>query len=657
MIKLKGSLFFASLVSLFFISCTYPIQIDTQRVSPVVSPKESTVLEQDKKESSVIEQDNRESITLEDKGKEETPVSIAKEEDITPQTIVKVENVSQGKEALQVPPIEEFPSGEKDVGVKTDTDKEIKEGSESKEGVSATRNQEQEKTDEALELLTQSQNLWEKGDLDSALGLLDEAYSLIIDLDGDPDISWQKDDLRFLIAKRILEIYTSRSSVATGHQSEMPLAMNADVQKEIKLFQSSEKSFFISSYKRSGLYRPMIVKKLKEAGLPEELSWLPLVESGFKIRALSRARALGLWQFIPSTGYKFGLKRDVWIDERMDPEKATIAAIAYLKKLHEIFGDWYTVLASYNCGEGRVLKVISRQHMNYLDNFWDLYRQLPRETARYVPRFIATLHIIKDPAKYGINLEEALEEPIPYETVKVKKSMKLKDIAGNLNISGSTIELLNSELRYKITPDTEYGLNIPMGLREKFALVVDKIPKAKKPGSGYVRHKVRRGEALSVIARRYKTSVRAIVAANHLRSKHTIRAGRWLKIPSRGYKVYKTKTSKPTVRMASGKITKYRVKKGDSLWLLARRFNTTISEIKKLSSLKRSSLYVGQVIKIRNGHYVKTHSSSKTYTVKRGDCLSVIAKRNKISLARLLKLNKFNMKTILYPGQTIIVRE
>ena len=116
------------------------------------------------------------------------------------------------------------------------------------------------------------------------------------------------------------------------------------------------------------------------------------MESGFKIQAYSRARALGLWQFIPSTGYKFGLSRDEWVDERMDVEKSTQAAIAYLKELHGMFGDWLTVLAAYNCGEGRVLRVISRQHINYFDRFWDLYNQLPRETARYVPR-LSLIHI------------------------------------------------------------------------------------------------------------------------------------------------------------------------------------------------------------------------------------------------------------------------
>ena len=662
MIKLRGLLVSTCLVSLLFISCTYPIQIDTQQVSPPVAPqRESTVLEEEKKtialeeqkgESKVIEQAERESITLENKGQEETPLSIAKEEDIVPKSIVNEKSVSESKEEIEDHSTEELPSN-----VKVENENRV--NSESKESTGEIQNQGQEKTDEALELLGQSQNLWEKGELDGALGLLDDAYSLIIDLDGDPDISWQKDDLRFLIAKRILEIYTARSNVATGHQSEVPLIMNADVQKEIKRFQTFEKSFFISSYQRSGLYRPMILKKLKEAGLPEELSWLPLVESGFKIKALSRARALGLWQFIPSTGYKFGLKRDVWIDERMDAEKATDAAIAYLKKLHEIFGDWYTVLASYNCGEGRVLKAISRQHMNYLDNFWDLYRQLPSETARYVPRFIATLHVIKDPAKYGIDLGDSLEKPIPYETVVIKKSMRLKDIAAHLGIPVNRIDAINTELRYKITPEREYDLKIPMGTGEKFARIADKIPKAKKPGPAYVRHKVRRGESLSVIADRYKTSVRAIVAANHLRSRNTIRAGRWLKIPSRGYRVSQSKTSKPAAQrgVVNGKIIKYRVKRGDSLWLLAKRFNTTISETKRLSRLSRSRLYVGQTITIRNGNYVPVTSPSKTYTVRRGDCLSVIAEKNKISLALLLRLNNFNKKTILYAGQTIIVKE
>ena len=219
--------------------------------------------------------------------------------------------------------------------------------------------------------------------------------------------------------------------------------MNSDVEKEIRSFQGIERDNFIAAYQRSGMYRSAILKALKKAGIPEEFFWLPLVESLFKINAYSRARALGLWQFIPSTGYKFGLSRDEWIDERMDVQKSTQAAIAYLKELHNMFGDWLTVLAAYNCGEGRVLRVISRQNINYLDGFWDLYRQLPNETARYVPRFLATLHIVKNPQKYGFDLSTT-EKPINFETVKVNKIMKLKDIAEKIEVSEEVLNLLNS---------------------------------------------------------------------------------------------------------------------------------------------------------------------------------------------------------------------
>jgi membrane-bound lytic murein transglycosylase D len=186
--------------------------------------------------------------------------------------------------------------------------------------------------DEALELCEISQEYWQNGELENAVEALDQAYALILEVDttDQPKLIQQKEDLRFMISKRILEIYASRNIVVNGNHNAIPLVLNSHVQAEINLFTTGkEKYFFIESYRRSGRYRPKIVAALREAGLPEELSWLPLIESGFKVSALSRSRALGLWQFIPSTGYKFGLKRDKFIDGRMDPEKSTKAAIDY----------------------------------------------------------------------------------------------------------------------------------------------------------------------------------------------------------------------------------------------------------------------------------------------------------------------------------------
>lgn len=459
----------------------------------------------------------------------------------------------------------------------------------------------------ALSLLDDSQELWVKGDVEGAIKLLDQSYDLMLKTNGDPDIARQKDDLRLLISKRILTIYTSLQTKTNGKHSEIPLIMNADVEKEIRLFQTVEREFFISSYQRSGIYRPLIVAELKKAGLPEELSWLPLVESGFKGCALSRARALGLWQFIPSTGYKYGMNRDEWIDERMDAEKATQGAIGYLKDLHQMFGDWLTVLAAYNCGEGRVLKVISGQHINYLDRFWDLYRQLPYETARYVPRFLATLHIIKNPQKYGMDLGSTFEKdsPYPYTVVKTSRSMRLADIAGKMEISEDALNILNAELRLKVTPDKEYDLKVPSYSAIKLLAAMDEIPQWEKPAppprelrqkSTYVRHKVKKGQTLARIAGKYGTSVNTIRKTNHLSKRASLKTGQILIIPvnKAGY----SQKNKGKSNLAAEKnVQRYKVKRGDTLASLAKRFDVSVDDLKKINKIKGSNLKTGTTIK------------------------------------------------------------
>ena len=509
--------------------------------------------------------------------------------------------------------------------------------------------------DEALELCQVSQEFWQKGELENAVDALDQAYALILHVDttDQPKLIQQKEDLRFMISKRILEIYASRNIVVNGNHNAIPLVMNSHIQAEINLFTHGERDFFISSYKRSGRYRSQIVSALREAGLPEELSWLPLIESGFKVNALSRSRALGPWQFIPSTGYKFGLKRDKFIDERMDPVKSTKAAIAYLKELHGIFGDWSTVLAAYNCGEGKVLRVIRNQNLNYLDNFWDLYERLPRETARYVPRFLATLYILNHPEKYGID-DIVVDPPLESERVTISKQVHLRDVARSIGISEVKLKELNPELRYKIVPGDDYPLRIPPGHSDILLANLDKIPVSHPPQRAFVYHRVRRGETLSVIARRYRTSVGSLMRANNLRRSNYIVAGKLLKVPQRGY-VYKK--PKP-VRPKNGQAVTHIVGKGDSLWIIAKQYGTTTKNIQELNNLTSTELYIGQVLTIFAAEAKEQPTDTTgltTYQVKSGDSPFLIARRHHMTLERFLSLNDLWHGSTIYPGQIVYI--
>ncbi len=508
--------------------------------------------------------------------------------------------------------------------------------------------------DTALDFCDASQVFWSEGNLEEAIEALDQAYNMVlsVDTENNPKLIQQKEDLRFLISKRVLEIYASRYTAVNGSYEAIPLVMNAFVEKEIKRFQGPERKFFIESYRRSGKFRDMILKKLKEAGMPEELAWLPLIESGFKIRALSSARALGLWQFIPSTGYKFGLNRDNWVDERLHPEKATDAAIAYMTELHNIFGDWSTVLAAYNCGEGRVLRVIRAQRINYLDNFWDLYQKLPRETARYVPRFIATLHILKNPEKFGFTKDDfkAAYEPETYDIVTVDKTLQLKTVASVLDIPYKNLTDLNPELRYQVTPSKPYRLKVPVGKDSLLLAKLDDIPKWYPPEKVYVYHKVRNGETLSLIASKYRSSVEKIVRANNIRKKHLIRVGQKLKVPVGGSKGTTAVATAPAVIPAGGI---YKVKKGDSLWLIARKFNTDTKKLKRINNLRSTRLSIGQTLKVTDGPIKPTPGGE--YKVRKGDSLWLIARKFNMDTKSLQRINNLQT-TRLQIGQVLKVK-
>jgi membrane-bound lytic murein transglycosylase D len=512
----------------------------------------------------------------------------------------------------------------------------------------------QQQLDEALDFCEAAQAFWQNGELESALEALDKAYSLILTVEPDDPAKWvqQKEDLRFLISKRILEIYASRNIVVNGNHNAIPRELNANIQREINLFtRGPEKKFFIASYQRSGRYRPMILEKLEAAGLPAELSWLPLIESGFKVKALSRARALGLWQFIPSTGYKFGLKRDQYIDERIDFEKASDAAIAYLKELHSIFGDWSTVLAAYNCGEGRVLRVIRTQNINYLDDFWDLYGRLPFETARYVPRFLAALHIIENLEKYGM-ADIDVYPAITFETVDVHRQVHLKDLASPLGTTLDALKDLNPELRYSVLPPSTYTLRVPVGKKNLLLASIDQVPLSSPPRPAFVYHRVKTGESLSTIARRYHTSVKKIMWANNLKRSSYIVAGKKLKIPQRGMVVIRSRTA-----AASDDVwdKKHVVKSGDSLWIIANRYGTTTQKIQEMNRLSTTRLSINQTLKVPSRVNASSQSTkgSGTYYVQRGDSPYIIARKHNLSLNQFLKINNLTPRSTIYPGQPV----
>lgn len=436
---------------------------------------------------------------------------------------------------------------------------------------------------DSLEAFESATLFWEQGSADDAFAALDRAYELMasVPADGDPRLGQEKENLRHLISRRVVEIYASRQTSVGDLDRSIPRVLNDEVRREIASFQGPERDFFLESYRRSGRYMPMILAQLQAAGMPEQLAWLPLVESGFKSRALSSARALGLWQFISSTGYRYGLERSAWIDERMDPEKATGAAIGYLTDLHGLFGDWLTALAAYNCGESAVLRRIQSQPVAYFDRFWDLYERLPRETRRYVPRFLAVLAILEDPTGYGFDLPRP-DPAVTFERVEVERATELAALEEALGLPGGALAELNPELRFKATPPTGYELRVPVETASAVVASLAELPVYEPPQTRVAVHRVRPGETLSAIARRYGTSVRSIMALNRLRSAHRIWPGQQLQV--------------------SGSATGggvYVVRRGDTLGGIARRQGVALSSLLHANRLSsRSTIYPGQQLVI-----------------------------------------------------------
>lgn len=353
----------------------------------------------------------------------------------------------------------------------------------------------------------------------------------------------------------------SEAAAAVSEVSwDIPVVRNEPVQKFVRIFTTgSQQDAYALYLKRSGRYEGMIRAKLRERGMPEDLLYLSMIESGFNPTARSHAQAVGLWQFIDGTGRRYGLRIDGYVDERKHPEKSTDAALRYLTDLHAQFGSWYLAAAAYNTGEGRVARVMKattgRQQGKDSD-FWRIRGRLPRETREYVPLMVAAALIGKEPHKYGLgDLKRWV--PLEWDEVQVPAATRLSTVARAVGVGEDELKRMNPHLVRAMTPPGKkpYAVRIPLGRADRYAAsfpvvqrealaraeaerkqeqrkVAERRDQERRRLAAARRHTVRNGESLWTIARRYDTTVKRIQAVNGLGRRNSIRPGQRLVIPS-----------------------------------------------------------------------------------------------------------------------------
>ena len=426
---------------------------------------------------------------------------------------------------------------------------------------------------------------------------------------------------------------------------DVPIEWNERVENAIIYFQTVARDAFETYMRRSGKYVDLMQSILKEKQLPLDLVWLCLVESGFNPKAYSWARAMGPWQFIASTGRNYGLKRNWWYDERRDFVKSTYAACAYLSFLYDKFGSWPLALAGYNGGEGRVERAIQKHNT---DNFWDL--KLKRQTEDYVPLYMAATIIAKNPERYGFNVE--YEDPIQFDILEIDEPMDLKKVAQVVGTSLETMDGLNPELLRGVTPPNYpgYKLRIPVGTKELLTEYLKKNPS--KFASGLlVEHKVRKGETLSYLAKKYEVPLSVIMETNGLTKKHFLRIGQRLMIPSQSGASSRSSLSDSKKE----DVTFYTVKRGETLSYLAKKYGVSVSAIVEANGLtNKHRVTAGQQLLIpskRSGE--NTTERITLYTVKRGDTVSDLAMKFKTSPQSIKELNGLRSLHYIKPGQKL----
>lgn len=310
---------------------------------------------------------------------------------------------------------------------------------------------------------------------------------------------------------------------------------NPRVDDFVTKYQTDLRGFFTHALSRSARYVPRMSSILEKEGVPQELAYLPLIESGFRPQAVSRAGAAGPWQFIRGTGRRYGLRIDRYVDERRDPVKSTWAAARYLKDLYAMFGDWHLSLAAYNSGEGTISRILGEAPV---ENFWQMSDggYLRAETENFVPRFLAAVQIADEPEAYGFDAPSA--EPLRYDLVTVERQLSLAQVAALSGASTRTIKELNPALLRGVLPPRGYAVRLPKGCREAFEAAYARMGRAgggrlaSRSGSGLRTHRVRRGDTLGSIAQRYGVSVKALQRLNRIRNPRRLQIGRTLRVPA-----------------------------------------------------------------------------------------------------------------------------
>jgi membrane-bound lytic murein transglycosylase D len=466
----------------------------------------------------------------------------------------------------------------------------------------------------------------------------------------------------------------------------IPEEINERVEKWLDYFQGKGRGHMERYLARSTRYIKLMKTILRQNGLPEDLVYIALIESGFSSRATSRAAAVGYWQFIRATGKRYGLEVNSFVDERRDPVLSTQAAAEYFKGLYSVFGSWYLSMASYNVGENRVKREVMR---HFTRDFWELARKrrFPRETINYVPKFIAAKIIGKNPEKFGFtNIE--YEKPIEFELIKVQQPVSLRMMASKMGMEYEALKLLNPKFRGEIAPTKSNGLlelRVPTGQTQVAMTAatqsfVNKVELIADVGETET-YKVRPGDSLYLIARKYHTTVAWLRDSNDIKAGKKLRIGMRLQVPERRGAVVAQKKVKRTIaqvknskedaekaaanpELVTARGTFYIVQPGDTLSAIADEYDSSISEIKRMNSLgKRSLIKVGMKLKVPKDDGLPTDveassggdNARKAHIVRAGENLTTIAKQYGVTIQELKKANNLRKRSMIRMGTTLII--